>query len=908
MGWEERFAIVLCAWVPLTALYFWRFGPARGALIGIVGGHVLLPAFSALVRFPTPGWTGPGSAPNWFELDKYTTIGLGLLLGLLLTDRKSFPRLRPGWGDAAMAGYVLYPLSGLLIGLSGTVAFWDALGMTLWRLLAWLPPYLVGRLYFGDREGAGKVAVAIVVATLSNAPVCWFEEVMGPGWFVAGRIYGWHYQVHMVDRLGGWRPEGLIGYGIDLTNWMALGAVVSFGLWLTGAWKPRRGPAWWPALVLVLTTFWIRGAFGYAYLILGVVVSSMTRRLRTPWLILGLGLLVPLYVSARGMGVFDSRAADRSEVLRRIGKEGSISGRISGEEEVLRALQGGRQWLGTGVSYWNASQAGKPVRGMLADGWWTHLVFSGGFVGLLLHCLAFGFVPAAKGLRVVQRYWLRDHESAGSVWVLALFLMLALIDVIPNAIRMSPVALVAGSLVGVGTGTRGATGRQRSRGQSGAADSSRSAEVSSSIPTLVPLVAGLACVLYVFAHAPAAGVAGDLARLIGGLGAALLFSLAGWAGTWASERFPPGRIALYAAAFSTLGLSLNLMLHPIRRPLGAADLLQGLTLAGVVVALARKAFAEHPWVNAALIVAPLGIHFGLGGLLPEFPGSQYLVGGQVEQGSLFPLCPWLTFAVFGPRCLRERPFWNLGVGSLFAGLAGYLWFASPSGSLPGKFPMDLSYALASCAAVSLAFAIAVSAEKVACLSRGFRWLGSRWLVFVFSHFAVSSALEKLGITTAPASWILVGIGSVMATALASTLLAPIGPWLLSPVAWLGLLGVILADGLSPQARPEVVAGVALGSGLVLAAHYGRLAACVANVRLPSGVSDLGLEPRRERVQPRALAMRALALAAILAAMFGPELLASYRRSGKEGQIQPARAPTVPILEPQPAPDRGRAGG
>ena len=50
----------------------------------------------------------------------------------------------------------------------------------------------------------------------------------------------------MVDRLGGWRPEGFLGNGLELAAWMALTTVMAAWLWLRGPGGPFGLPSWPP--------------------------------------------------------------------------------------------------------------------------------------------------------------------------------------------------------------------------------------------------------------------------------------------------------------------------------------------------------------------------------------------------------------------------------------------------------------------------------------------------------------------------------------------------------------------------------------------------------------------------------------------------------------------------------------
>src|SRR4051812_30932125 len=164
----------------------------------------------------------------------------------------------------------------------------------------------------------------------------------------------------------------------------------------------------------------------------------------------------------------------------------------------------------------------------------------------------------------------------------------------------------------------------------GATPRSSAREDSSTIPVL----AALACVLYVFGHGPVAGH--EVMKLVGGLGAALLFAASGGVGAWASTRVPTARLALFALLFAALGVSFNLALHPSTRPVATADILQGLPLAALAVACWRRWVGESAWGDATLAALALLAHFLLGPAVPAWPGLQYLFAGPDAGRSLFP--------------------------------------------------------------------------------------------------------------------------------------------------------------------------------------------------------------------------------------------------------------------------------
>lgn len=461
MDWLQRSALVLTAWVPVSAFLFRALGPRLGALVAVVGGEVFLPGFFPILRLATPG-VPRGDVPEfWFEVDKYTCIGLGVLLGLLVSEGRALARARPHGLDLAMLAFVAYPLTGVAAG--GPVVFWDALGGCLTRGLAWLPVYAAGRLYFGDAEGARRVAVAVVVVALANLPVCWWEEVFGPDYYVVGLLYGKPPIGHMVARLGGWRPEGFFAYGITLTNWMALGSVLAAWLWLNGSWRPRRGPSWWPPLVLALTTVWIRGLYSYGYLALGLAAAAVSRAWRVRWPVVAVVALVPLYVNLRYHGALDADRVANLDAVRRLGKDDSIGGRLRSEDAAVGVIYPDRMLLGTGRPYGHYQHVRPLIRTQAADGLWAHVVFEGGFLGLAVYFGALHLVPIAAALSWPPHR--PDRWSAcPAAWGLALFSALHMLDGLQNIMRLDPTVLIAGALVG------GSVGRLRAApGGNGAA-------------------------------------------------------------------------------------------------------------------------------------------------------------------------------------------------------------------------------------------------------------------------------------------------------------------------------------------------------------------------------------------------------------------------------------------------------
>jgi hypothetical protein len=424
-------AALLVGSIPVNAVLFRILGPRRAALIAIIGGYVVLP--SVFLDQPFPGWIGFGK-PN--------AIAAGLVLGIICFDRAALWRARPRWHDLPMLAFVLYPLTGFFN--DGRLAPWDVADMIYHRATGWLVPYATGRLYFGDDEGTRQIGLGIVLGALLLVPVCAFETIMGPSWYLNGLIYGIPYHEAMVARLGGWRPEGFFGNGLELATWMALGGVMAFWLAIGRSWPSRWGPSWLPTLVLVLTAAACRGIYGYLSLGLGLIAAASTRTLRTRWVLVALALIAPVYLTLRLSGTWSARTLP--ELAGFTGRAGTLEWRIEAEDVVMRPVLARHPALGFGVHLWHASVVHETITHW-PDGAWLSTLWEVGLVGLALSLAALHLFPS--GLALARPPGRPSALGASApAWGLVLFSILHMTDSLHNASRLLPTALIAGALVG----------------------------------------------------------------------------------------------------------------------------------------------------------------------------------------------------------------------------------------------------------------------------------------------------------------------------------------------------------------------------------------------------------------------------------------------------------------------------
>jgi len=857
-------------WSPVVVAVFRVYGRRAGTLVAVVGGNLLLPgeAFYPAAGFP-------------LRATKELAAGLALALGVLSRDGLSALRFRPRWVDLPAVVYAAFPLCGLASGGPGVAG--DAADMVLQRVAGVLIPYAAARRYLGDAEGARRVAVAVVLATLAYVPVCAWETLLGPRWYLAGLCYGTPAREGMVQRLGGWRPEGFFTDGILLAEWMALGAVMACWLWAGRLWRPRRGPAWWPPLVLVLASVACRGVYGYITLGVGLAATLLTIGLRTRWALAALSAATPAYLVLRVSGVWD--AGVLTGLAGALGRPGTVAFRLASEDAVVSRVVSRHPALGFGNYVWHIRDVGETLN-QWPDGLWLTLLWSGGLAGLALHAAALHLFPA--GLALGAPTGRPGRVEAGSAaWALALFTALSLLDSLHNPTGLAPVALVGGSLVGLAAtpGGRGGWAGAKAAGAKAAgakAAGAKAAGAKAAGPTrradryapsaaaavgaadLGPAaaVAALACLLYVFGHGRVAGH--ESAKFVGGLGAGLLFAASGWVGAWsAAAAVPMGRAAAVAGLFAAFGVSFNLALHPAERPAFAADILQGLALCGLAVAGWRRLTGGRAWADAGLAGLALAVHFLARPVAPVFPGSRYLLAAPGGGGpSLFPLCPWLALAALGSWARSEAPAAAAVAAGLFAAASALGLGLDPGPAGPSKSPMDLNYAMLACA--SAASALAASRRLVRW--RGVEWLGRRWLVFFYAHFAVAVGLGRVPLTSAWAVWPALAAGGVAATWLVCAAAAALpAAWSRGPGFWLALAAVISGAGAWTGLPPATVAAVEGLAGLAFAANFGALAWRV--VEGPAGGRASAFSSDRLR------------FALVLAALAAPEAVGRVTGSG-----------------------------
>ena len=455
-------ASISLAWVAVVPLLFRLLGPRTGLVVAFVGGYLFLPNTNDFpVVVPSRGL---------LPIDRTTVTGLGVLLGVLLVDRKAVARFRPHAADLPMLAYLLLtPVSYLASDRSNWVEFVNQ----LWtRLTAFAVPYLAGRIYLGHREGVQKLSYAVVLGGLAYIPLCLFETIAGPKYYLNYLLYREVPHLHMVFRLGGNRPEVFLPNGIEVAAWMAMATVVSVWICVSrDGLRLWRVPGWVVPVALLATTAACRGVFGYVTLAVGLAATGLMQLIRSRVPLVLLLLVPPAYMTARLGGFWDGRQL--VEVAGRADKAATMEYRLRAETEYMDKVKGHNLALGFGAEgsaiydFWAKSH-------LFPDGIWIHVLREGGVAALAAFYAAVFLGPAGLAAVGLPSRTLRG-SSVTPAWGLALFLAMHANDTLLNFERFGVTPLIGGSVVGLvlvgwgstdpGSSRRSSTGKGRSQPQ-----------------------------------------------------------------------------------------------------------------------------------------------------------------------------------------------------------------------------------------------------------------------------------------------------------------------------------------------------------------------------------------------------------------------------------------------------------
>lgn len=428
--------IALFGSVAVFLALFALLPPRRALLASFLGGWLFLPVISYDLE----------GLPDFSKL--FVTC-FGILIAVIIFDFKRLTSFRPNWVDLPVLVWCLVPIAS---SVTNGLGLYDGLSETLGQLVQWGVPYLLGRLYFKSWSDLRELAVALVIAGVVYTPFILFELRMSPQ--LHRLVYGYYqHAFSQTLRFGMWRPMVFMNHGLMLAFFVMAVTLTSFWLWWSGAVRQFRLPRlarpipFWvvPAWFTLLTAICV-SVNAWLWLLIGAAVLLLTERLRTPWVLIGVMLAIPLYILTQGVNVWPGDVAvDFATGLFGSERAQSLSYRYFNEEMLTEKAR--QQWL-FGWGGWGRQlvrQEWGPTT--VPDSLWVIVFGKFGAVGLI------GLVGSLllPGLLYLRRYgaWLWGHPNLAPAAVFSTILVLYMFDGLLNAMINPIYMLLAGGLMGI---------------------------------------------------------------------------------------------------------------------------------------------------------------------------------------------------------------------------------------------------------------------------------------------------------------------------------------------------------------------------------------------------------------------------------------------------------------------------
>lgn len=426
---------VVLPWMLAMVAVFPSVPPARGILLIVLSGLLFLPELGI-------DQTGPGMVElGPIKLGKYLAISYTGLLVTVLYHSDWLTAPNPRWFDAPMIVWCLVALPSALANdppPDGSGPLRDALSQTLNQAVGAGGAYLLGRLYFADRDGLRELAVGAVIAAAVYAPFCLWEVRMSP--HLHPTVFGYRqHEFGQAIRFGGYRPMVFMHHGLAVGLFMTVGALLA--VWL-------RRPAGLSGylLLLVPVAVLVKSTGVLALGLAGGAVLWASKWTGSRGWLLALVALPIVYVSARTTGLWsgtDLVEAVSAGVEEDRGR--SLEFRFANENILIdRALE--RPLLGWGG--WGRNRvrdaSGRDIS--VTDGQWVIVLGNRGLIGLIALEVAVLGPVVRFARRTDPRTWHTPPlaPAAGCAVVIVLWTLDNLFNAMPNPLY----AVMAGALAG----------------------------------------------------------------------------------------------------------------------------------------------------------------------------------------------------------------------------------------------------------------------------------------------------------------------------------------------------------------------------------------------------------------------------------------------------------------------------
>lgn len=463
--------LALFAWPFVTLAMALRLYWPVALLIGIVGGHLLLPPrlgvnlplLPALDKFTIPVITlvllalllrpgeargfavqpdGPPALRGWLPRNSTSLVLLAaLVVGALLTAQTNGDRLVDG--SVVRPGLSLYDGFALIVAASGPIL-----------------AYLLGRKYLATAEMHRLFLVVLALAMLLYSLPTLYEVRMSPQ--LNRMVYGFFphdWRQHI--RGGGFRPVVFTRHGLELGILLCMGILAAFGAWRVSS-GPKR-TLYFLAGLWLLGTLVLSKSLGALLIALAMLPVILFLGLRLQLLAAaGIAAAVLLYPMMRGADLVPTRQVVSMVEQFDRGRASSFQFRLDNEDALLdRANE--RPLFGWGGYRRNRVFDERRGDTTVTDGTWIITIGQGGWVGYVAR---FGLLTMPVILLAMRQ---RRFGITQATAALCVVLVANLVDLIPNAGVTAITWLMAGALMGrlelgasTETGTTPETTRQAS--------------------------------------------------------------------------------------------------------------------------------------------------------------------------------------------------------------------------------------------------------------------------------------------------------------------------------------------------------------------------------------------------------------------------------------------------------------
>ncbi len=433
--------IALLGWIPLSIGLFLMLPPRRAAVVGIVGAWLILPPAS----LPVSG------LPDY---DKMVAATLGILIATLIFEPHRILNFRLQWFDLPMVFWCIIPM---ITSLTNQLGAYDGLAGVFTGIVRWGLPYLVGRLYLGERDGLRELGIGSVIGGIAYVLPIMIELRLSPV------LKRWVYGIPQWDlpRYGAYRPWVFLTSGLELGIWMTTASLLVVWMWKSGTLKRIGAVSVGPVFVpmLLVTSVLCRSAGAVLLWIAGLAILWLGTKLRSR-LFLGAVLLAgPLYYAVRVPGIWtgenlisfiESIDAERAQ---------SLGFRFECENMLIARAMQQPVW---GWGGWGRNRVIGPDGKDLAvtDGLWILTLGYYGCVGLATWTV----VLLLPSLLFIRRFpvsqW--DSPAVAPVAAFATLLSLYMIDCLANGFINLVLITASGGLVCVRPLDFGMKGSSRS--------------------------------------------------------------------------------------------------------------------------------------------------------------------------------------------------------------------------------------------------------------------------------------------------------------------------------------------------------------------------------------------------------------------------------------------------------------